>query len=151
VSAGVATCGARCRAMSVLLAVLAGAMFGAGLLLGGMTDPARVVGFLDVSRGWDPSLAFVMGGAVAVNLLAFRVVRRRRADPWFDVTFHLPARRDIDLSLLAGAAIFGAGWGLGGLCPGPGLVAAAAGSGTGLLFVAAMLVGMLAQHGAARR
>ncbi len=150
-SAGVASCGLRCRVMSVVLAVLAGAMFGAGLLLGGMTDPARVVGFLDVSGGWDPSLAFVMGGAVAVNLVAFRLVRRRRADPWFDVTFHLPARRDIDLSLIAGAAIFGAGWGLGGLCPGPGLVAAAAGSGTGVLFVTAMLVGMLAQHGAARR
>lgn len=150
-SATPAACGARCRSMSIALAALAGALFGAGLLLGGMTDPAKVIGFLDVSRSWDPSLAFVMGGAVAVYAVVFRVVRRRRADPWFDVAFHLPTRRDVDVGLVAGAAIFGVGWGLGGLCPGPALVAAAAGSPTGLLFVGAMLAGMLAQHGAARR
>jgi uncharacterized membrane protein YedE/YeeE len=151
VSATPATCGARCHFISIAVAVLAGGLFGAGLLLGGMTDPAKVIGFLDVTRGWDPSLGFVMGGAVAVYALVFHLVRRRRNDPWFDVAFHLPTRRDIDLGLVAGAAIFGVGWGLGGLCPGPGLVAAAAGSSTGLLFVAAMIVGMLAQHGAARR
>ena len=137
--------------MNLALALLAGAVFGAGLLVSGMTKPAKVIGFLDVTRGWDPSLGFVMAGAAAVFAVAFRVVSRRRRDPWFDVAFHLPTRRDVDLGLVAGSAIFGVGWGLGGLCPGPGLVAAAAGSSTGLLFVAAMVIGMLAQHGLARR
>lgn len=150
-SAGVAGCGRRCAVMGIVMAAVAGGLMGAGLLLSGMTEPAKVVAFLDVTRGWDPSLGFVMGGAVAVYAVAFRVVRGRRGAPWFDGAFHLPTRRDIDLGLVAGAAIFGIGWGLGGLCPGPGLVAAAAGSSTGLLFVAAMLVGMLAQHGASRR
>jgi len=151
VSAGVAACGRRCRVMAIVMAALAGGVMGAGLLVSGMTNPAKVVAFLDVSRGWDPSLGFVMGGAVAVYAVAFRLVRGRRTEPWFDGAFHLPTRRDVDLGLVVGAAIFGVGWGLGGLCPGPGLVAAAAGSSTGLLFVGAMLVGMLAQHGSARR
>ncbi|MEZ4361297.1 MAG: DUF6691 family protein [Kofleriaceae bacterium] len=133
------------------MAAIAGAMFGLGLLVSGMTQPAKIVAFLDVSRGWDPSLAFVMGGAVAVYSLVFRVVRRTRNAPWFDRGFHLPTRRDLDFGLIAGAAIFGVGWGLGGFCPGPGLVAAASGSGSAVLFIAAMLVGMLAQHGASRR
>jgi uncharacterized membrane protein YedE/YeeE len=137
--------------VNALLAALSGALFGAGLLVSGMTRPEKVLGFLDVTRGWDPSLAFVMGGAVAVYALAFRWIRRGRARPWCDVAFHVPTRRDVDVSLLAGAAIFGVGWGLGGLCPGPGLVAAAAGSTTGLAFVAAMLAGMLVQHVVARR
>jgi uncharacterized membrane protein YedE/YeeE len=137
--------------MSLVLALLAGSIFGAGLLISGMTEPAKVVGFLDVTRGWDPSLGFVMAGAVTVYAVIFRVVSRRRGDPWFDVAFHLPTRRDVDVGLIAGAAIFGIGWGLGGLCPGPGLVAAASGSSTGLLFIAAMVVGMLAQHGLSRR
>jgi uncharacterized membrane protein YedE/YeeE len=139
------------RVWSVILAASAGALFGAGLLLSGMTQPARVIGFLDVSHGWDPSLAFVMGGAVTVYAVTFRCIRRGRARPWFDGTFHLPTRRDIDVSLLAGAALFGIGWGLGGFCPGPGLVAAAAGSGTGVVFVGAMLGGMLLQHRSVRR
>jgi uncharacterized membrane protein YedE/YeeE len=84
-----------------------------------------------------------MGGAVVVYALAFRWIRRRRTEPWFDVAFHLPTRRDLDGALIAGAAVFGVGWGLGGLCPGPGLVAAAAGRSSGLVFVAAMLAGML--------
>jgi uncharacterized membrane protein YedE/YeeE len=137
--------------MSIVLAAVAGALFGAGLLVSGMTQPAKVIAFLDVARGWDPSLAFVMGGAVVVNALAFWAVRRTRGEPWFDGAFHVPTRADIDAPLLAGAAIFGIGWGLGGLCPGPGLVVAAAGSATGLAFVAAMLVGMLAQHLTKRR
>jgi uncharacterized protein len=143
--------GLRSRARSIVAAATAGALVGAGLLLSGMTQPAKVIGFLDVTRGWDPSLGFVMAGAITVYAIAFRLMRSRRKAPWFDKVFHLPARRDIDLGLIFGAAIFGIGWGLGGLCPGPALVAAAAGSSTGLLFVAAMLVGMLAQHGASRR
>lgn len=138
----VAACGLRCRVMAIVTAVAAGAVFGAGLLVSGMTQPAKVIGFLDVTRGWDPSLAFVMGGAIAVYAAALWWIRRRRREPWFDTRFHLPTRRDLDLRLLAGAAIFGVGWGLGGLCPGPGMVAAASGSATGILFLAAMLVGM---------
>ena len=129
--------------MSILLAAVIGALFGIGLLVSGMTQPARVIGFLDVTRGWDPSLAFVMGGAVVVYAIAYRAVRVRRVDPWFDITFHLPTRRDIDLPLVGGAALFGIGWGIGGLCPGPGLVSAAAGSGSAIAFVIAMLVGMV--------
>ena len=147
----VATRGRRHDALSVVVAAVAGALFGAGLIVSGMAQPARVIGFLDVSRGWDPSLAFVMGGAVVIYALAFRWIRRGRTAPWFDGRFHLPTRADIDGSLLAGAALFGIGWGLGGLCPGPGLVAAASGATTGMAFVAAMVVGMLLQHLSARR
>ncbi len=129
--------------MSLVVAGLIGALFGTGLLISGMTDPARVIGFLDVGNGWDPSLAFVMGGAVMVNFVAYRWTRLRRADPWFDVTFHVPTRRDLDAPLLLGAAVFGIGWGLGGLCPGPGLVAAGSGSVGGGVFVASMLAGMI--------
>ncbi|MBE7454002.1 MAG: YeeE/YedE family protein [Kofleriaceae bacterium] len=136
--------------MSLVMAGVVGALFGAGLLVSGMTQPAKVIGFLDVAGGWDPSLAFVMGGAVVVYGLAWRLVRARRREPWFDAAFHLPTRRDLDARLLGGAAIFGVGWGLGGLCPGPGLVAAGGGATTGLAFVAAMLVGLLAQRRFAR-
>jgi uncharacterized membrane protein YedE/YeeE len=131
--------------LSLVLAGVAGALFGVGLLISGMTQPAKVIGFLDVTRHWDPSLAFVMGGAVMVYAVAFRTIVGRRA-PWFGGQFHLPSRRDIDAPLIAGAALFGIGWGLAGLCPGPGIVTAAAGTSTGLAFVAAMIVGMLMQH-----
>jgi uncharacterized protein len=134
-----------------LVAVAAGALFGAGLLLSGMTQPAKVVAFLDVTRGWDPSLAFVMAGAVLVYGALSRLVLRRRATPWFDGEFRLPTRRDIDLPLVGGAALFGVGWGLGGLCPGPGLVAAGGGQTVGLMFVAAMALGMLLQRALLRR
>lgn len=150
-SATVTGCGARCGVVSALLAGLVGAIFGAGLLLGGMTDPAKVVGFLNLRGAWDPSLAFVMGGAIAVYAPLLALVRRRRQTPWVDTTFHLPTRRDIDVGLVLGAAIFGVGWGLGGLCPGPGLVSAAAGHSSAIVFVLAMLVGMVGQHVWARR
>jgi uncharacterized membrane protein YedE/YeeE len=133
------------RTTSFLLAGFVGALFGAGLLISGMTQPAKVIGFLDPTRGWDPSLAFVMVGAAGVYAVLFRAIRTRTR-PWLDVRFHLPTRQDLDLSLIAGAAIFGVGWGLGGLCPGPAIVAAASGSITGIAFVAAMLAGMYAQH-----
>ncbi len=120
-------------------------MFAGGLVVSEMTRPSKVIGFLDVTRGWDPTLAFVMGGAVAVYAIAVRVVTRR-SRPWLDTTFHLPARSDIDAQLLVGSALFGIGWGLGGFCPGPGIVAAAAGTTTGLVFAAAMTAGMVLQH-----
>lgn len=135
------TCGRRCHAMSVVLAVASGALFGAGLLVSGMTLPDRVRGFLDATA-WDPSLGFVIGGAVVAYTLLSRVIVRRRPEPWFDAMFHLPTRQDIDLPLVTGAAIFGIGWGLAGTCPGPGLVAAASGNLGAIAFVASMLVGM---------
>lgn len=133
------------RNASLGLAALTGALFGGGLVVSGMTRPSKVIGFLDVTRGWDPTLAFVMGGAVAVYAIAVRAVTRR-SHPWLDTRFHLPARSDIDAQLLVGSALFGIGWGLGGFCPGPGIVAAAAGTTTGLVFVAAMTAGMVLQH-----
>jgi uncharacterized protein len=142
---------ARGHAAPTVFAALAGALFGAGLLISGMTQPAKVIGFLDVSRGWDPSLLFVMAGAVGVYALAFRRIRNGRMRPWFDVLFHLPDRRSLDRKLILGAALFGIGWGLAGLCPGPGLVAAAGGSTAGLWFVVAMLAGMLIQQRISRR
>ena len=143
------TCG-RCRAVSLALAALAGALFGAGLLVSGMTRPERVVGFLDLGGAWDPSLAFVMGGALAVYAVAHRWIRRRRG-PWFDDRFHMPVRRDLDPQLLVGAAIFGVGWGLAGLCPGPAIVAAASVQASAIGFTVAMLAGMYVVRGPAQR
>lgn len=140
------SCGSRCRTTSLVLALVSGVLFGAGLLVAGMTDPAKVVGFLDPVHGWDPSLAFVLGSAAIVNGLAYRWIRRNRHDPWFDVRFQVPTGSRVDTRLLAGAAIFGIGWGLGGLCPGPGIVVGASGSTAGIAFVLAMLAGMWAQH-----
>jgi uncharacterized membrane protein YedE/YeeE len=128
------------RAMNVASAFGAGLLFGIGLIVGGMTRPAKVIGFLDVTGDWDPSLAFVMGGALAVHLALYRLIRRRPS-PLLDARFHVPTRRDVDVRLVAGAALFGAGWGLAGFCPGPALVSAASGP-EAALFVAAMLVGM---------
>lgn len=124
-----------------LLALLSGALFGAGLALSGMMNPARVRGFLDLFGDWDPTLAFVMGGAVLV-MGAVWLVQRRLARPLADSEFHLPGTSTLDARLIGGAALFGAGWGLAGLCPGP----AIASLGTALLpaaiFVGAMLAGM---------
>ena len=125
----------------VLIAALAsGALFGAGLAIAQMTDRRVVLGFLDVFGVWNPTLAFVMGGAVAVTAVAFRLVLKRRA-PALGGEFRVPANDAIDGRLLAGAAIFGIGWGLAGLCPGPALVGAAAGLMDAWIFVPAMIVG----------
>lgn len=123
------------------LAVLAGALFALGLALGGMTIPARVTGFLAVGGPWDPSLAFVMIGAIAVYAPLLRLIRRRSA-PLLAEQFHWPAATAIDARLIAGAAIFGVGWGLSGYCPGPALVSLAAGGAPVAVFVAAMLAGI---------
>jgi uncharacterized membrane protein YedE/YeeE len=128
--------------LALAAAALSGTLFGAGLVVSGMTQPALIIGFLDPIGGWDPSLAFVMASAAIVYAVAFALIRRR-ARPWFDVRFHVPSRADIDPTLVIGAAVFGVGWGLGGLCPGPGIVAAAGGSTAALGFVLAMLTGML--------
>lgn len=124
------------------LAGLAGVLFGVGLALSGMSQPAKVLGFLDVAGAWDPSLMFVMGGALAVHALLTRIVLRRER-PLFDDEFHLPATKAIDGRLVAGAALFGLGWGLGGFCPGPALTSAASGALPAIVFVGAMTAGML--------
>ncbi len=126
-------------------ALLAGIVFGVGLVVGGMTQPAKIVGFLDFFGDWDPSLAFVMGGAVLVYFIGYRMAVRR-GRPLFDVKLHLPTRRDIDLPLVAGAALFGAGWGLGGYCPGPGLVSLGSTASSAFVFVGAMILGMALHH-----
>lgn len=126
-------------------AYLAGLVFGVGLVLAGMTDPAKVIGFLDLLGDWDGSLMLVMGGAIAVHFVLFRVITKR-ASPLFDGRFHLPTRSDIDMRLVVGAGLFGVGWGLAGYCPGPGIVSLGAGSMPAVVFVAAMSVGMLIQQ-----
>lgn len=127
-------------------ALLAGAVFGLGLVISGMADPANVIGFLDVTGAWDPRLAFVMGAAVLVAAPAFWWVQRRQRTLEGEPV-RLPAKHPVDRRLVVGSVIFGAGWGLSGICPGPGLVDVALGSDAALLFVAAMAVGMLAWHG----
>ena len=134
----------------LLVAAFAGALFGAGLLVSGMTVPSRVIGFLDPLSGWDPTLLFVMAGGAGFYAVAYRAIMRRRTEPLFDRRFHLPTRADIDRRLALGAAIFGVGWGLAGICPGPGTVSAAAGSGSAAVFIAAMLGG-IALHWMTRR
>lgn len=134
-------------------ALLSGLLFGVGLVLGGMTQTAKVLGFLDIggiAKGvtstaqsglWDPSLAFVMGGALLVSVVAFALTPRK-SKPWADVKFHLPTRDDIDRPLLVGGALFGIGWGLAGYCPGPALASLLSGSTDVVMFVAAMVAGM---------
>lgn len=122
-----------------------GALFGVGLAISGMTKPSKVVGFLDVFGAWDASLAFVMLGAIAVHFIAHRLVVKRPS-PLFDLRFHLPTRKDIDMRLILGAVLFGTGWGLGGFCPGPGLVTAAGGMTAALVFVGGMTIGMKIEH-----
>lgn len=123
------------------VAFAAGVIFALGLVIGGMTEPANVIGFLDVTGAWRPALMFVMVGAIAVNALVYRWTRGRRA-PLYAEAFALPTRRDLDPRLIGGAAVFGIGWGLGGYCPGPGITALASGSLSAVVFVAAMLAAM---------
>ena len=125
-----------------VVALLTGLLFAAGLGISGMTQPTKVRDFLDISGAWDPSLAFVMGGAVTVYFLVFRLLLPRLGRPIVGERFGIPSRRDLDTPLLLGSALFGAGWGLGGLCPGPALTAVASGLTPVLIFVAAMLAGM---------
>jgi uncharacterized protein len=125
----------------ILVPLASGTIFGAGLTIGGMTDPARVRGFLDLFGNWDPTLAFVMGGAVLVMALAW-AVQRRMQRPAFAASFSLPDRSDITPRLTGGSALFGIGWGIAGLCPGPGFAALAIAPQSAAIFVAAMLAGM---------
>ena len=132
------------------LALAVGLVFGLGLCLSGMVQPAKVIGFLDLAGDWDPSLAFVMGGAIVVALPAFWLARRRSA-AWVGGAIELPTKRAIDAPLVVGAGVFGIGWGLGGVCPAPGVVDLGFFSPGAAIFVAAMAAGMLVYRAAAAR
>jgi uncharacterized membrane protein YedE/YeeE len=125
-----------------LVALLAGSLFGAGLAFSGMADPQRVQAFLDLFGNWDPTLAFVMGGAMIPMAIAW-LIQRRMVKPFADAHFNLPGTTLIDRKLALGAILFGAGWAIGGLCPGPALADLAIATGPALIFVAAMLGGMI--------
>ncbi len=129
--------------MSFLINLALGLLFGVGLVVSGMSDPAKVLNFLDLAGTWDPSLAFVMGGAVLVAFVGYRLVLAR-GEPIAGDRFHLPTRNDIDARILAGPALFGIGWGLGGFCPGPALTALGLGATGTLAFIPAMILGMWA-------
>jgi uncharacterized membrane protein YedE/YeeE len=137
------------RPLQAVFALLAGALFGAGLAVSGMANPAKVLGFLDIAGAWDPTLAFVMLGALLVTAPAFRWVLKRRA-PWFGPRFAMPTKTDLEPRLVAGSALFGIGWGMAGLCPGPAVTDLVTGRPGILLFVGAMLVGALAHDFYAR-
>ncbi|WP_311223531.1 MULTISPECIES: YeeE/YedE family protein [unclassified Acidovorax] len=127
--------------MIVFASLLAGLVFGLGLIVSGMANPAKVLGFLDLAGGWDPSLAFVMAGAIAVGMPAFALARRR-AVSLLGAPMQLPSARHIDRRLVLGSLAFGMGWGIAGFCPGPALVALGMSEAKALVFVAAMLAGM---------
>ena len=128
--------------MQLIAALVAGLVFGLGLILSGMTDPSKVIGFLDLAGAWNPSLAFVMGGAVLVGLVAFRVARTR-SKTILGGPLRLPEATHIDRRLVLGGVAFGVGWGLAGYCPGPALASLATGGSQALIFTAAMLAGMM--------
>lgn len=128
--------------MRYAIALISGLIFGLGLIAGGMTDPTKVKAFLDVFGAWDPSLALVMGGAIAVGVFAFAAAKRRSL-AWTGEHMEIPTNTVIDTRLVLGGVLFGAGWGIGGFCPGPALVALGSGLESAAIFVAAMLVGML--------
>lgn len=135
--------------MQALGAFATGLVFGIGLILSGMTDPSKVIGFLDLAGRWDPSLAFVMVGAIVVGMAGYAVARKRTA-AFLGGAMHLPAGGRIDRRLVLGSLVFGAGWGLAGFCPGPALVSLGAGQDKAVVFVIAMLAGMalyeIAEH-----
>ena len=128
--------------MRNLIALLSGLVFGLGLIAGGMTDPAKVKGFLDLFGAWDPSLGLVMAGAIAVGVFAFAAAKRRSTS-WTGERMEIPVSIVIDRRLVIGGLLFGIGWGIGGFCPGPAIVALGSGLGSAWIFVLAMLAGML--------
>ena len=131
--------------LGTLTGLFSGVLFGVGLVVSGMTQASKVVAFLDFAGDWDPSLAFVMAGAIAVYS-SLSLVIRRRLTPLHAAAFSLPSRRDLDVPLVLGAVVFGVGWGLSGWCPAPSIVAAGTGERTALVFLLAMLIGMRAHR-----
>jgi uncharacterized protein len=135
----------------VLFAFACGVVFAVGLLVAQMTNPAKVIGFLDITGAWDPSLAFVMGGALAVFGAAYQFSRRTGARPLLDRDFYVPGARGVTWQLVTGSLLFGLGWGLAGFCPGPALVSAGFGDSRVWIFVASMAVGVLAFNWTGRK
>ena len=129
--------------MSALISFAAGLLFGIGLIVSGMSNPAKVLNFLDLAGAWDPSLMLVMAGALIVTFIGYRTVLRQ-SHPLFDTRFHLPLSTLIDARLIGGSALFGIGWGLGGFCPGPAITALPLAATGTLVFVPAMLIGISA-------
>lgn len=140
--------------MSVVLQFAVGLVFGLGLVVSGMFDPAKVLNFLDLAAipagSWDPSLAFVMAGAIAVTFVGFQLVSKRGL-PIFGEKFHLPTAKELDTRAIAGPAIFGVGWGLAGFCPGPAFTALGGGTSSSIMFAISMLTGMVAARWLANR
>jgi uncharacterized protein len=130
--------------MRWLSVIVAGLLFGAGIAVSGMINPAKVLNFFDVAGTWDPSLAFVMAGGVLTALIGYQLIFRNRVAPLFDAKFHLPTKKNVDLPLVAGSAVFGIGWGLAGFCPGGSIPALGLGEPQAFMFVAAMVVGLSA-------
>ena len=135
--------------MNAVSAFVVGLLFGVGLIHSGMTNPSKIIGFLDLAGAWDPSLAFVMGGAVLVGFIAFRYARKRTVS-FLGGAMHLPTARHVDRELILGSLAFGVGWGLAGYCPGPAVVALGAGQDKAVVFVIAMLAGMALYESADR-
>jgi uncharacterized membrane protein YedE/YeeE len=135
--------------MSAVSAFAVGLFLGAGLIISGMTDPSKIIGFLDVAGAWDPSLAFIMGGAVLVGFIAFRFARRRTVS-FLGGAMYLPNARQIDQPLILGSLAFGVGWGLAGYCPGPAVVAFGSGQDKAVVFLVAMIAGMALYEAADR-
>ena len=129
--------------MRLIVTYIIGLIFGIGISISGMANPAKVLNFFDIAGTWDPSLIFVMGGAVVVTFIGYRVVLKRPA-PMLEQKFQLPTRRDLDLPLIGGAAVFGVGWGIAGFCPGGALPALGTGRSEVFVFVAALLAGIFA-------
>lgn len=135
--------------MPILAALIAGLIFGAGIAVSGMINPAKVLNFFDIAGTWDASLIFVMGGALLVTMIGYRLVLRR-AQPLFDKMFHLPTRRDLDPALIGGSAVFGIGWGIAGFCPGGALPALGLFQPDAAIFVGAMIAGIALARGLRR-
>lgn len=135
--------------LDTLSSFIVGLIFGIGLIFAGMTDPSKVIGFLDIAGLWDPSLAFVMGGAILVGLIAFRFARNRTVN-FLGGALRIPTKSDIDKRLVIGSLLFGMGWGMAGFCPGPALVSLGTGAPQAIIFVLAMVAGMALFEGAER-
>ncbi len=135
--------------MDTIASFIVGLIFGIGLVIGGMTDPSKVIGFLDIAGQWDPSLAFVMGGALIVGVIAFRFARNRTSN-FLGGAIRIPTKNDIDKRMVIGSLLFGAGWGMAGFCPGPAITALGTGNSKALLFVLAMIAGMALFEGIER-
>ena len=129
--------------MQIIMALFAGITFGVGIMISGMASPAKVLNFFDIVGSWDPSLMFVMGGALLTTLIGYRLILTRDR-PLLAERFHLPDRNDVDVRLIAGAAIFGIGWGIAGFCPGGAIPAVGTGRSEVLIFVAGLIAGLLA-------